>query len=40
MGALSRLGIDNLKIQEEEASKLLSETENCNISTIKLIVLL
>jgi hypothetical protein len=34
--ALSRLDIDSLKIQEEEASTLLSGSENKSISNIKL----
>jgi hypothetical protein len=33
--ALSRLDIDSLKIQEEEALKILSESENNRISNIK-----
>jgi hypothetical protein len=34
----SHLGIDSLKIQEEEAFKLFSGSENNNISNIKLLV--
>jgi hypothetical protein len=36
--ALSRLDIDNLKIQEEEVLTLLSESENNNISNTKCII--
>jgi hypothetical protein len=36
--ALSRLDIDSLKIQEEEALTLLSGSENISISNIKLTI--